>query len=738
MRRTAAAAIVPLVLALCAGPALAAPTGDRQDIADLTLLATTDTHGTALDYDYFTGKKFGTPEKPQNTRGMDHLSTAISQVREAEGADSVVLLDNGDANQGSSLESVYHAERGAGTTDPIAALYNHLGYDAGTLGNHEFNYGMGDLAQYRDSLDFPLLGANVLDRKTGKPYFKPYTIVEKTTADGHKVKVGVVGVVTPGVRVWDGPKVKDLQFQDMVEAAQTWVPEAKKAGADVVVVSAHTGLDAEGYTWDPADLEENVGKSIAEKVPGVDVVIGGHSHVTDQVQTYYTNPEGREVLYTQPGYHARFLSEVDLPLSLVDGKVTVDWTEQEKPTAQALQAADYPADPQVAKIVAPWHEKTVDWVGTVVATATEEMDSATSAWEDTAILDFINKVQTDEVTRAMKGTKNESLPVVSEASPFSREAVFKKGDVTIADMASLYVYDNTLLGVKLTGAQLKDYLEHSARYYKQQEPGVPVADWSAVTNAQYEGDTRGIPDYSYDVLSGVDYHIDISKPVGERIQFLTLPDGTPLGDDDEVVLALNNYRQSGGSGYPHVKDAEVVYDEQIAIRDLMIDWAQEKKVIDPTTFFFRNWTVDSSPAKAPVAPGEGEQPGEGGKPGEGDKPGEGEQPGEGDEPGKGDEPAVPGTDEGDDQDAQPEPPVSDNGGDSTEPGTGSDAGKGGDSDADGSGSTGSAGSIGSTGGSTSGLARTGADVAGPAALASALLLGGFALMRRRHLSTSRR
>lgn len=206
-------------------------TGEANDIDDLTLLATSDTHGTALNYDYFTGETFGA-EDPAKTRGMENLSTAISEVRADEGAESVMLIDNGDANQGSSLETVYHANRDASTNDPIASLYNHLDYDSGTVGNHEFNCGLDDLSQYRDSLDFPLLGANLIDRNTGEPYLEPYTMVEKTTADGHTVQVAVISVVTPGVPGWAGDKVASLEFQDTVEAVKKYVPEVKAQGAD--------------------------------------------------------------------------------------------------------------------------------------------------------------------------------------------------------------------------------------------------------------------------------------------------------------------------------------------------------------------------------------------------------------------------------------------------------------------------------------------------------------------------
>lgn len=582
-------------------PAAFAANGDT-DLGDLTVLASTDIHGRSLNYDYFTGAPYGEGAK---ALGMEHLATAIAQTRAAKGADSTLVLDNGDANQGNPLQTYYQNNRTATSVDPMASVFNLLGYDAGVVGNHEFNYGPDAAAQYTQNLTMPLLGANVIDTATGAPAYEPYTMIEKTVG-GEKIQVAVIGVVTPGVRVWDKATVEGkLEFKDAAATVAEWAPKVKAAGADVVVVLAHTGLDAEGYTYNPADLTENVAKSVAEQSTDVDVVVGGHSHVTNKVQEYFTNKNGEPVLYTQPGYWARFLSEVTLPLvKEADGDIEVKWTETEKPTAVALNAGDYAADASVLAAIEPYHSKTTEWVQTVVAQASAEMPAATSAWEDTAVLDFINMVQTEEVTRALTGTQYEGLPVVAEASPFSRTAVFKQGDVTIADMASLYIYDNTLYAVELTGAQLKDYLEWSARYYKQQEPGAEITDWSTVTNALYEGATRGIPDYSYDVLSGVNYHINISKPVGERIEGLTLPDGTPLADDQKVILALNNYRWSGGSGYPHVTAAPIVYEEQKAVRDLMIDWAIINKTIDPTTFFVKNWTVGTSSLPTEQAPEE--------------------------------------------------------------------------------------------------------------------------------------
>ncbi|MFP7696800.1 bifunctional metallophosphatase/5'-nucleotidase [Trueperella sp. LYQ143] len=591
------ASLSALAIASLTVPAVADSTATP--LGDLTVLATTDVHGHAVDYDYFTGEAFGA-QKPEKALGMDHLATAIKKIRTEKGDGTVVLMDNGDLIQGSPINTYYQNNRKPDSVDPMAKVLNYLKYDVGVVGNHEFNYGMDNLRQLRGNLKMPLLGANVIDVSTNKPYLEPYTMLTRQIG-GEDVKIGVIGVVTPGVRVWDKANVEGvLRFQDCVEAVKQWVPEVRKAGADVVVVLAHTGLDAEGYTWNPADLTENIATSIATQTSGVDLIIGGHSHVMNKADVVFTNAEGKPVLFTQPYYWARSLSQVTLPIvKNADGKKSVNWEGATKPTAVAVQAKDYPADDGVLKEIQPWHDETVAWVKTVIAQSKEEMPAATSPWEDTPIVDFINMVQTDELKKAMKGTKYENLPVISQASPFSRSAIFHKGDVTIADMAGLYIYDNTLYGIELTGAQLRDYLEFSARYYKQQEPNAVVTNWEDVTNAQYDGMTRGIPDYSYDEMSGINYHINISKPVGERIDMLTMPDGTPITDDMHFILAVNNYRWSGGSGYPHVTTAPVVYNDQKEIRELMIDWAQANKVIDPATFFVKNWEVSTSAYVAP-------------------------------------------------------------------------------------------------------------------------------------------
>jgi 2',3'-cyclic-nucleotide 2'-phosphodiesterase / 3'-nucleotidase len=218
-----------------------------------------------------------------------------------------------------------------------------------------------------------------------------------------------------------------------------------------------------------------------------------------------------------------------------------------------------------------------------VAQSTVELSASESRYKDTPILDFINHVQTAVVGAALVGTAYADLPVLSIAAPFSRTAVFPAGDVKIRDVAGLYVYDNTLEAVVLSGAEVRAYLEYSAKYFRTLAPGAPV-DPEQISDP-------AVPDYNYDVFSGVDYDIDISRPVGQRITRLVLAGtDTPVADNAQFVVAVNNYRRSGGGNFPGIVKTQV-YNAQQEIRQLLIDWAQAKGTIDPADFFQPNWRL---------------------------------------------------------------------------------------------------------------------------------------------------
>ena len=244
----------------------------------------------------------------------------------------------------------------------------------------------------------------------------------------------------------------------------------------------------------------------------------------------------------------------------------------------------------------PAHEKVLTYVNSVIGSCTEAMSASTSRYEDTAAMDFVNLVQAETVKAALAGTASEGLPVLSIAAPFNKDAADPgRRAVTVRDVAGLYIYDNTLLGITLTGAQVKDYLEQSATYF-QQVTGTGPFPASAVTNAKTGTAPNGTPDYNYDIMGGLDadltYDIDISKDPGSRITNLSYA-GAPIDPTATFVVAINNYRQGGGGNFPHVKAAPVVYNRTVEIRQLLIDWVTTNKVIDPQAFLSLDWKLTS-------------------------------------------------------------------------------------------------------------------------------------------------
>jgi 2',3'-cyclic-nucleotide 2'-phosphodiesterase/3'-nucleotidase len=296
-------------------------------------------------------------------------------------------------------------------------------------------------------------------------------------------------------------------------------------------------------------------------------------------ERFVTNQEtGEEVLMSMPSFWGRRLSVMDLALRRERGR----WRVVSK-SAVALNANTVEEDPDVVAAVEGQHAVAVDYVNQVIATSTEELSAAEACWKDTAIVDYIQHVQIETVRAALQSTPEADLPVISIAAPFSRSAVFPAGDVSIRDMAGLYIYDNTLLASEVTGAQVRDYLEFSARYFERVAPGEAV-DPQRITNA------GGTPDYNFDQIAGLEYEIDISRPEGQRITALTL-DGAEVADDQRFVMAVNNYRQSGGGRFPHIVDAPVVYNEQVEVRQALIDHATGTGTIDPADFHVPNWRL---------------------------------------------------------------------------------------------------------------------------------------------------
>ena len=534
------------LLALVAAGAIAPP-AVAQDRVELQLLATTDVHGRLRAWDYFANV-----EDP--SRGLSRAATIVDSVRKAAPG-RVLLVDAGDLLQGNPMTYVA-ARIDSLAPHPVVAAMNAMRYDAAALGNHEFNYGLGILDRATSQARFPFLAANV-ERLDGG---REYAAMRMVTRAG--VKVAIIGATTPGANVWDRDHLDGrLRVHDIVRALPAQVQGARRDGADVVVVVAHSGLDGEA-SYDTASTGfggENVMARVAREVPGIDVIVVGHSHreVGD------TTING--VLVVQPKNWATSVSVATLALERRAGA----WTVTGK-RGRLVQAAGHRESPAVVKAVRRAHAAAVRYSTTVIGRTGAAWRTDSARLQDTPLIDLIQEAQL-RVTGAD----------LSVAAAFSLDARLEPGPVTVAQIARLYPYENTLKSIRLSGAQVRAFLEHSARYF--------VVEGDGRGGLRARPDAR-IPGYNYDILAGADYTIDLSRPAGSRITALTFR-GRPVADTDSFTVAINNYRAGGAGGYRMVQGAPVVREWPVEIRDLLIEEVRRRGTIEPADVFRRNWTL---------------------------------------------------------------------------------------------------------------------------------------------------
>ncbi|MER5291652.1 5'-nucleotidase C-terminal domain-containing protein [Streptomyces pharetrae] len=547
----------------------------------LTVMGTTDLHGNIFNWDYFKDAEY--TDAKGNAKGLARIATLVEQVREEKGRRNTLLIDAGDTIQGTPL-TYYYAKvepitAKGGPVHPMAQAMNAIGYDAVALGNHEFNYGIETLRTFEEQCDFPLLGANAVDAKTLRPAFPPYFMKTFKVPGLPPVKVAVLGLTNPGIAIWDKAYVQGkLAFPGLEEQAAKWVPKLRSMGADVVVVSAHSGSSGTSSYGDQLPYVENAAADVARQVPGIDAILVGHAHVEIE-ELIVTNEEtGRPVVLSEPLCYAERLTLFDVELVFRKGRWHVESVKASLRNSNTVEDHPY-----IGKLLDDEHAKVVAYVNQVVGTATEPLTTVEARYKDAPIIDLITKVQEDVVKAALAGTEHAALPVLAQASPFSRTSEIPAGDVTIRDLSSLYVYDNTLVAKLMTGAQLRAYLEYSAEYFVRTAADAPV-DVTGLTNA------NGRPDYNYDYVSGLTYDIDIAQPAGSRIKNLAYG-GAPLDDAQKFVLAVNNYRANGGGAFPHVASAPELWAESTEIRTRIAEWVTAKGVLDPKDFASVDWKL---------------------------------------------------------------------------------------------------------------------------------------------------
>lgn len=518
-----------------------------QQTVDLVFATTTDVHGRVRAWDYYANRV-------DSIRGLTRAATIVDSLR-AGNPGRVILLDAGDLLQGNPL--AYVAARLSGNRiNPIIAAMNAMQYDAAAIGNHEYNYGVPYLDSAIRQAKFPFLSANTyrID-PAGVHAYNAWTILDRAG-----VKVGIVGATTPGVAVWDAQNIAGrLRFGDIVPAVREAVGQARKAGADIVVVTVHSGLN-EPSSYDTATTglpSENVAERIAREVPGIDLLLYGHSHKEVRGATV------GQTLLIQPKNWATSVDVAHIALARSGGK----WTVTDK-HSDLVQAANHPENASVLAVTDAAHRETVGYVTTTIGSTSEKWSADSARMKDTPLIDFML-----ETERKAAGAD------LASTAAFSTDVVLNPGPITIAQVAQLYPYDNTLRAVRISGKQLRDYLEYSARYYRT----------PATASAALETDPQ-IPGYNFDIVSGVDYAIDVSRPIGSRVTRLEYR-GRPVTDADSFTMALNNYRQTGGGGYTMLSGAPVVYDRQQEIRQLLIDEVRAKGTLRQQDYFTPNWSL---------------------------------------------------------------------------------------------------------------------------------------------------
>jgi 2',3'-cyclic-nucleotide 2'-phosphodiesterase/3'-nucleotidase len=538
----------------------------------ISILETTDVHGVILPYDFI--------EKVKSDASLASGFTYIEQVRKSK--DATILLDNGDNLQGQPEVYYYNF---IDTVSPHfgAEVMNYMGYDAGTVGNHDVEAGHAVYDRLVKEYNFPLLAANAVDIKTGKPYFKPYYIIER-----EGIRIAVFGLVTPAIPDWLPQELySGIEFRDMVETAKTWMPVILNEKPDLVVGLFHSGWDKAregGENYDP--LDENGSASVAYNVPGFDIIFNGHDHRLANEK--FVNSTGDTVLILDGGSRSEKIAQADIIFSgrKVKGK------KQKVISGKVINVADYKPDQEFINRFSPQQKIIDEYVNRVIGNSSVTISSRDAYFGSSAFVDMIHSIQL-EITGAD----------ISFAAPLSFDVSISEGPITVGDMFKLYRFENYLYTMSLSGEEIQKYLEYSYSEwfntmngpgdillkFRLGKDGKPLlTDGKAWLRNQ---------SYNFDSAAGINYTVDVSKPEGSRITISGFTDGRPFKKNIMYKVAVNSHRGNGGGGHftsgagidKNELRSRVIFSTDRDLRYYIIKRIEARKTVNPEPL--NNWKI---------------------------------------------------------------------------------------------------------------------------------------------------
>lgn len=602
-----------LIASLVVAPFAFAGAAWAESEIQLRILSTTDIHTYVVDYDYYR-------DEPVEEYGLVRAAALIEAARKE--APNALLFDNGDLLQGTPLGDYVARRAGlqSGDVHPVFKVMNRMGYDAAVVGNHEFNFGLDFLEVSLKGANFPYTVGNVMrvgaDGKVTEP-FLPRTLlldreVKDKTGKTHTLKVGVIGLVTPQIMVWDRDKLTGrLTTLDIIDTANELVPQLKAQGADIVVALAHSGIGDERRE----PMQENVAWHLTQ-VPGIDAVITGHSHRVFPSDNYagLKNADlangtinGKPVVMA--GAWGSHIGVIDLSLAIQSDNVKVTSAKAEARPIQARQSGRMvslaPPSADLVAAVKSEHEATIAMVREPVAATPERISTYMTMLGDMRALSLVQAAQRRYAEKAVAGTKWEKLPLLSAASPFKSGSRMgpqyytdiPAGPVSVRNIADLYIYPNTVMIIKVTGAELREWLEKSALVFNQIDPQANAPQRLIAA----------VPSYNFDVIDRLTYTIDVTQPSrydrdgalinpqARRILDLKFQ-GRPIKEDEEFLVVSNSYRSNGGGAFPGLDGSRTVIETADPTQQVIVDDLRARGTVDPNaTPIWRFASVPGAP-----------------------------------------------------------------------------------------------------------------------------------------------